>query len=76
VVSDPYNGLEEWFEVGKEMFIVHNAEEAVETYKMLLSSDELRRRTGEAARRRVLKEHTAQHRAKQLIEILQGAKGH
>jgi len=76
VVSDPYNGLEEWFEVGKEMFIVHNAEEAVETYKMLLSLDELRRRTGEAARRRVLKEHTAKHRAKQLIDLLQGLKGH
>ncbi|MGA2670005.1 MAG: glycosyltransferase [Dehalococcoidia bacterium] len=76
VVSDPYNGLEEWFEVGKEMFMVHNAEEAIETYKMLLSSAELRRRTGEAARSKVLKEHTAQHRAKQLINLLQGLEGH
>jgi len=76
VVSDPYNGLEEWFEVGKEMFMVHNAGEAIETYKMLLSSAELRRTTGEAARRRVLREHTAQHRARQLINLLQGLKGH
>jgi glycosyltransferase involved in cell wall biosynthesis len=76
VVSDPYNGLEEWFKVGKEMFIVNNTEEAVEAYKILLSSADLRQRTGEAARRRVLKEHTAQHRAKQLINLLQGLKGH
>ena len=72
VVSDPYNGLEEWFEIGKEMFIAHDAEEAVATYKMLLASDELRRRTGELARERVLKEHTVQHRARQLLDILQG----
>lgn len=71
VVSDPYDGLGEWFEVGEEMFVVHNAEEAVETYRMLLASEELRRKTGELARKRVLKEHTAQHRARQLISILQ-----
>ena len=66
VVSDPYSGLEEWFDVGKEIFVVHSAEEAIETYKMLLSSEALRRETGQLARKRVLKEHTTQHRAKQL----------
>lgn len=74
VVSDPYMGLEEWFEVGKEIFVVHDAAEAIETYKMLLTTEELRRRTGELARKRVLKEHTVQHRARQLVEILQGLK--
>jgi len=66
VVSDPYSGLEEWFDVGKEIFVVHSAKEAIETYKMLLSSEALRRETGQLARKRVLKEHTTQHRAKQL----------
>jgi len=75
VVSDPYSGLEEWFEVGKEMFMVHNTEEVVETYRMLLSSEELRRKTGELARQRVLKEHTFKHRAAQLINILQKRDG-
>lgn len=74
VVSDPYNGLEEWFEIGKEMFVVNNAEEAIKTYRMLLSSDELRQRTAELARKRVLKEHTTQHRARQLVGILRGIK--
>jgi hypothetical protein len=75
VVSDPYNGLEEWFEVGKEMFMVHNTEEAVEIYHMLLSSEGLRRKTGELARQRVLREHTFKHRAVQLLNILQKRDG-
>ena len=75
VVSDPYNGLEEWFEVGKEMLMAHDAGEARETYRMLLSSAELRRTIGEAARKRVMREHTARHRAGQLIGLLQGLKG-
>jgi len=70
IVSQPYNGIEEWFEVGKELFVVHDADEAIEMYKMLLSSDELRQRTGELARQRVLKEHTFKHRAKQFMEVL------
>lgn len=72
IVSQPYNGIEKWFEIGKEMFVVHSAEEAIETYKTLLSSEELRRRTGELARQRVLKEHTFKHRAKQLVDIIRG----
>lgn len=74
VVSDPYMGLEEWFEVGKEIFVVHDAAEAIETYKMLLTTGELRHKTGELARKRVLKEHTAQHRARQLLDIVEGTK--
>ncbi len=70
VVSDPYSGLDEWFETGKEMFVAHNAEEAIETYRMLLSSEGLRRKTGELARNRVLKEHTYKHRAMQLLDII------
>ena len=54
------------------MFIAHDSKEAVETYKMLLASEELRRKTGELARERVLKEHTMRHRAKQLLDILEG----
>jgi len=72
VVSDPYLGLEEWFKTGKEMFVVHNTKEAVETYRTLLASEELRHKTGELARKRVLKEHTVQHRARQLIDIIRG----
>lgn len=70
VVSDPYNGLEKWFDIGKEVFMVQNIEEAVEIYKWLLSSEEARHQAGELARKRVLREHTFRHRAKELIEII------
>jgi len=71
VVSDPYNGLDEWFEIGREVLVVHNAEEAIETYRMFLSSEELRQEIGGRARKRVLREHTYRHRARQLIQIIQ-----
>ena len=74
VVSDSYNGLEEWFKAGEEMFVVNNAKEALDTYNMLLDSEELRLKTGELARERVLREHTTQHRAKQLMDILENVK--
>lgn len=70
VVTDSYNGYEEWFEPGKEVFMVQNAKEAADTYQMLLSSEELRIEIGKEARKRVLNEHTMLHRAKQLERII------
>lgn len=72
MVGNPYLGIEEWFEPGRELVIVHSAEEAVERYRYLLSHDAERRAIGEAARARVLNEHTFQHRAHQLVEIVRG----
>lgn len=70
IVSNPYAGIEEWFEPGKELFVVHSAEEAIERYRWLLAHDAERLRVGQLARERVLAEHTFTHRARQLIEIL------
>ncbi len=72
IVSNPYLGIEEWFEPGKELFVVNSREEAVDRYRYLLSHDTERQAVGNAARERVLKEHTFQHRARQLVEIMQG----
>jgi glycosyltransferase involved in cell wall biosynthesis len=70
IVSQPYNGIEEWFEIGKEMLVVNSAEEAIETYKHLLNDETKRQGIGKRARERVLKEHTFKHRARQLMTIL------
>lgn len=70
IVSNPYNGLDEWFDIGKEIFIAKSEEEAVELYKWLIWSDEDRRKIGEAARQRVLREHTFLHRAKELKSVI------
>ncbi|MGI6483971.1 MAG: glycosyltransferase family protein [Methanobacterium sp.] len=71
VVSDPYNGLEEWFKLGKEMFMVENSHEASEIYKWLIDDDEVREKTASLARKRVLKEHTFRHRGAKLIKIIE-----
>lgn len=70
IVSQPYNGIEEWFKPGKEIFVVKNEEGAIESYKWLLSHDKEREIMGKQARERVFKEHTYQHRARELVKIL------
>ena len=74
IVSQPYNGIEEWFEIGKELFVVNSEDEAIEMYKWLLDDKEERECAGRKARARVLKEHTFQHRAKELINAIRGIK--
>jgi glycosyltransferase involved in cell wall biosynthesis len=66
IVANPYEGIETWFEPGKEVFVVNSGEEAVDRYKYLLSHDSERLAAGRAARERMLKEHTFRHRARQL----------
>ncbi|MFN8448086.1 MAG: glycosyltransferase [Anaerolineae bacterium] len=71
IVANPYDGIETWFEPGKEIFVVQSGEEALDRYRYLLAHDAERLAAGRAARERVLKEHTFRHRAQQLCEIIQ-----
>ena len=70
MVSNPYVGVEEWFEPGREIIIVHNQEEALDAYKSLLKSESMRTELGARARQRLLNEHTYDHRARQLLGFL------
>ena len=70
IVANPYDGMEAWFEPEKEIIIVRSTEEAVDRYRHLLANDSVREAMGRAARERVLKQHTFQHRARQLLEIV------
>lgn len=70
VVSDPYDGLETWFEPGTEVHVAKNAEGAKEIYHELLSDETTRTVTAHAARTRVLREHTYRHRATQLMQAV------
>jgi len=74
IVSQPYSGIDEWFKVGKEMLVVNSPEEAIETYRGLLSDDTKREEMGKKARERVLREHTFKHRATGFIKIIDGIK--
>jgi len=71
VVTNPYPGLEEWFEPGREVFMVHDAAEVLPLYDRLLSDERTRKEVGERARRRALTDHTYQQRAQQLKRILE-----
>jgi spore maturation protein CgeB len=71
IVSQPYNGIEEWFEPGKELFVVRSEDETIETYQRLLRDRNEREQAGSRARERVLSEHTYKHRADELITIIQ-----
>jgi hypothetical protein len=70
IVSNPYDGLDTWFEPGREIFVVGSADEAVERYRWLLANDTAREAAGAAARERVLREHTYRHRARELVRII------
>lgn len=79
LLSDRWEGLEMFFQPGKEVLLVENTEDVVQA--LALSDAELRD-LAEAARARVLAEHTADRRAVELESIccrlldrLQPAKG-
>ena len=71
MVSNPYLGIEEWFEPGSEIMIVHDAAEAISVYRELVSRPSLRKELASRARERVLREHTYAHRAHQLLHAVQ-----
>jgi spore maturation protein CgeB len=70
IVSNPYDGLERWFEPGSELLIVNDAAEAVEAYRQLLGDPAQAEEMGRRARERVLDEHTYRHRARQLLSLV------
>jgi hypothetical protein len=70
IVSRPVAGMERWFEPGRELIVVENAEQALTAYRGLLANPAAREEMGRRARARVLEEHTYAHRAQRLLELL------
>jgi hypothetical protein len=70
IVSNPYNGIERWFEPGSELLVVEDAEQATNAYRDLLADPAQAEEMGRRARERVLDEHTYRHRARQLLELI------
>jgi spore maturation protein CgeB len=69
IVSNPYEGIERWFEPGRELLVVSNAEEALAAYRDLLDDPAQAEEMGRRARERVLDEHTYAHRARRVLEL-------
>ena len=70
IVTDAWEGIEQFLEPGSEILL---AADGAEVAAHVAALDENRaRRMGEAARRRILAEHTYAHRALQVEELLEG----
>jgi spore maturation protein CgeB len=67
IISDSWDGLDTVLCPGKEIVIARSPEEVLAHLQG--SDEEERRRVGERARRRVLSEHTAAHRAERLERL-------
>jgi spore maturation protein CgeB len=70
IVSNPYDGIERWFEPGRELLVVDNADDALAAYRELLADPAQAEEMGRRARERVLDEHTYAHRARQVLDLI------
>lgn len=75
IVCNPYEGLDRWFDPGREIVVVRSADDAIDRYRFLLAHESERRAIGAAARQRALAEHTFRHRAAALTAILRSVAG-
>lgn len=69
VMSDWWDGLDQFFTPGEEVVIVNTTEDVLKNLRM---PETCRKRMAEAARNRTLKEHTAAKRAFEFEKILKG----
>jgi spore maturation protein CgeB len=73
IISDSWAGLEDLFKVGEDILIAESAGDTLAHLRDV--SPEQRTRIGQRARARVLQCHTASHRARQLLDYVQEARG-
>lgn len=74
IISDWWPGLDQLFAPGSEIVIARESAEVLAALRE--ADDDARRAMGERARRRVLAEHTAAHRAQQLEQYALEAAAH
>src|SRR3954469_16075066 len=70
IVTNPVEGLERWFEPGREILVANDADEALAHYRDLLDDPGAAEELGRRARERVLDEHTYAQRAKRLLDLI------
>jgi spore maturation protein CgeB len=70
IVTNPYEGIDRWFDPGRELVVVSDADEAVATYGELLDDPGTAEELGRRARERVLDEHTFAQRARRLLDLV------
>jgi spore maturation protein CgeB len=66
--------MERWFEPGREIVVLSDSDDASEVYQDLLTDESLLGKMGEAARKRVQKDHTYSRRAAELVRMISNSK--
>jgi spore maturation protein CgeB len=70
VVSDSWEGLDEFFEPGREILVACSANDVVHAIEL---GDQELRQIGKAARERVFSAHTADHRSREFLQLVEAA---
>jgi spore maturation protein CgeB len=70
VITDAWKGVECFLEPGREVLVAGDGEEVIDHIRALTRGRA--RAIGDAARRRVLAEHTYAHRAETVENVIQG----
>ena len=70
VVSNPVEGIDRWYEPGRELLVADNSDDALAAYRELLADPAAAEDLGRRARERTLDEHTYAHRARQLLDLI------
>jgi spore maturation protein CgeB len=70
LVTDWKENLHKIFNVGEEIVAYRTIDECVELIKHYLNHDDQRNAVRQAGQRRTLREHTYQHRAQELVDIV------
>ncbi len=70
ILSDNWEGLDSFFEPGREILMAETTEDAVGALDL---TDAELKRIAKASRERVLEEHTSEHRARELEILLESA---
>jgi len=68
LLTDNLPGIDELFEVGKEVETYNNADDCIDKIKYYLSHDEEREEIAKEGQKRVLREHTYEKRIEKLVE--------
>jgi len=70
IVTNPVEGLDEWFEPGKEVLVARVETSVADVYRELIVNTEVRRALAKAGRERVTQAHTYRHRATALKQMM------
>jgi len=70
LITDAWEGIEYFLEPGSEVLVAHDGAEVAELVRGL--DPKRAKQIGQAALKRVLAEHTYEHRAQQVVGILEG----